>query len=162
MNFKENNFVSPQGIIRHESMFSLTERLYINALFFRRMQPRLSHFPTQWQRFVKASASSTHEGNVQEINQGKMKGEDVMNFYNEIIQADAQTVKQEAKVEVKEENKANDAKSKQFFNISLDEDDDVIRYTSPPPRTPKCVSTGYKYSGAVMVTMLGSENGNFL
>ena len=131
--------------------------------FFRRMQPRLSHFPTQWQRFVKASASSTHEGNVQEINQGKMKGEDVMNFYNEIIQADAQTVKQEAKVEVKEENKANDAKSKQFFNISLDEDDDVIRYTSPPPpRKPKCVSTGYKYSGAVMVTMLGSENGNFL
>ena len=92
-----------------------------------------------------------------------MKGEDVMNFYNEIIQADAQTVKQEAKVEVKEENKANDAKSKQFFNISLDEDDDVIRYTSPPPpRTPKCVSTGYKYCGAVMVTMLGSENGNFL
>ena len=100
------------------------------------MQPRrdvLSHFPTQWQRFVKASASSTHEGNVQEINQGKMKGEDVMNFYNEIIQADAQTVKQEAKVEVKEENEANDAKSKQFFNISLDEDDDVIRYTARPP-----------------------------
>ena len=132
------------------------------------MQPRrdvLSHFPTQWQRFVKASASSTHEGNVQEINQGKMKGEDVMNFYNEIIQADAQTVKQEAKVEVKEENEANDAKSKQFFNISLDEDDDVIRYTArppSPPRTPKCVSTSYKYCGAALATLLGSENGDFL
>ena len=61
----------------------------------------------QWQRFVKALAPEEEENKrKEEEREGKLKGEDVMNFYNELT-AEVKAEKPEVKKEIKTENAGN-------------------------------------------------------